>query len=366
MFLKFLFLFSSVVSLRRPKSAPLKRFAPLNQPGFCAPQRCPSPCPGGKAKHLVDLARTALNPVFLTPLDRVPEPGASRVWLRSLLGLATGLLTLGAPLAATASPRDSLGTALDDPTLATSALSPAIAFSPEASGPLSTGSSLGRQLEPPAQGLALLDYDAPGQGAFPVATPPAVPASYPITPARRALLNTIRYAEGTWAGGQDIGYRILFGGSLMGSMERHPNLVIRTARYASAAAGAYQFMPFTWSMASRLLGLQRFSPGEQDQAALLLIQRRGALPLADGGRFTPKLAAQLAPEWASFPTLGGGSYYGQPVRRFAELKRFYEENLAQLQAEVPSDARRDDLAGAPVCLRGRLVCQFTETAKPSL
>ena len=125
-------------------------------------------------------------------------------------------------------------------------------------------------------------------------------------------------------------------------------------------------MPFTWSMASRLLGLQRFSPGEQDQAALLLIQRRGALPLADGGRFTPKLAAQLAPEWASFPTLGGGSYYGQPVRRFAELKRFYEENLAQLQAEVPSDARRDDLAGAPVCLRGRLVCQFTETAKPSL
>ena len=287
------------------------------------------------------------------------------MWLRSLLGLATGLLTLGAPLAATASPRDSLGTALDDPTLATSALSPAIAFSPEASGPLSTGSSLGRQLEPPAQGLALLDFDAPGQGAFPVATPPAVPASYPITPARRALLNTIRYAEGTWAGGQDIGYRILFGGSLMGSMERHPNLVIRTARYASAAAGAYQFMPFTWSMASRLLGLQKFSPEEQDQAALLLIQRRGALSMADEGRFTPGLAARLAPEWASFPTLGGSSYYGQPVRRFSELKRFYEDNLAQLLGEPSRDNANGSLAGATPCDQGQLVCRSVDRTGPS-
>jgi len=238
--------------------------------------------------------------------------------------------------------------------------------SPQASGPLTTSSSLGRQLEQPAQRLAMLDLDGPSTAPFPIASPPPVRANYPITPARRALLNTIRYAEGTWAGGQDIGYRILFGGSLMGSIERHPNLVIRTARYASAAAGAYQFMPFTWSMASRLLGLQTFSPEEQDQAALLLIQRRGALPLADAGRFTRSLAARLAPEWASFPTLGGSSYYGQPVRRFADLKRFYEDNLAQLQGELPSESLRDDQAGSPVCLRGQLVCQFAETAKPSL
>ena len=294
-----------------------------------------------------------MNPIVSTQSNRVPVGGASRALGRSVLGLATGLLTLVAPLAATASPRDSLGRALDDP-------------SPVSSGPLTTGSSLDRQLEQPAQRLALLDVATPWQAPFPIASPPPVRASYPITPARRALLNTIRYSEGTWAGGQEIGYRILFGGSLMRSMERHPNLVIRTARYASAAAGAYQFMPFTWSMASRLLGLQTFSPGEQDQAALLLIQRRGALPLADEGRFTPNLAARLAPEWASFPTLSGSSYYGQPVRRFAELKRFYEENLALLQGEVLNDGIRDDLAGAPACLRGQLVCQSAETPKPSL
>ncbi|MDA7677233.1 endolysin, partial [bacterium] len=40
---------------------------------------------------------------------------------------------------------------------------------------------------------------------------------YIITPERRALLNTIRFAEGTWKNGLDVGYRVMFGGSLMGS-----------------------------------------------------------------------------------------------------------------------------------------------------
>jgi len=155
---------------------------------------------------------------------------------------------------------------------------------------------------------------------------------YVLTPERRALLNTIRFAEGTWAQGEDLGYRIMFGGGLMPSLERHPDRVVSTGRYASAAAGAYQFMPFTWALASRSLQLQGFGPEVQDQAALFLIQRRGALHLADRGVFTPDLAARLAPEWASFPTLAGHSYYGQPVKRYAALKAFYESNLQELRA----------------------------------
>ena len=165
--------------------------------------------------------------------------------------------------------------------------------------------------------------------------PPPAPLIFAITPERRALLNTIRYAEGTWAGGDQIGYRIMFGGGLMPSLDRHPDRVIRKSGYASAAAGAYQFMPFTWSLASRTLGLAAFGPEVQDQAAIFLIQRRGALSLADQGMFTRNLAAKLAPEWASFPTLAGRSFYGQPVRRFQELRRFYEENLAQLRGLEP-------------------------------
>ena len=171
--------------------------------------------------------------------------------------------------------------------------------------------------------------------------PPAAPRIFAITPERRALLNTIRYAEGTWANGEDLGYRIMFGGSLMDSLDRHPNRVNRTPGYASAAAGAYQFMPPTWAMVSRSLGFplvgpNAFGPEVQDQAAIYLVQRRGALQLADRGQFTPELAHRLAPEWASFPTLAGHSFYGQPVKRFDALRRFYEANLASLRQQQAS------------------------------
>ena len=169
---------------------------------------------------------------------------------------------------------------------------------------------------------------------------------YAITPERRALLNTIRYAEGTWARGENHGYRIMFGGGMVTSLERHPDRVNYSGGYASAAAGAYQFMPFTWTRASRALQLEGFGPHVQDQAALFLIERRGALNLADQGRFTPELAASLSPEWASFPTLAGSSYYGQPVQRYTVLRSFYERNLADLRAAAAPPA---ELASAPAC-----------------
>jgi muramidase (phage lysozyme) len=180
---------------------------------------------------------------------------------------------------------------------------------------------------------------------------------YAMTPERRALLNTIRFAEGTWARGADIGYRIMFGGGLAPHLERHPDRVNYSGGYASAAAGAYQFMPFTWALATRTLRLQGFGPHVQDQAALFLIQRRGALELADQGEFTPHLAAKLAPEWASFPTLAGRSFYGQPVQRYGLLKSFYERNLAELRASAgPATVA---LAPAPTCLPAQsLRCQL--------
>ena len=188
---------------------------------------------------------------------------------------------------------------------------------------------------PVAQASELFESVETPQANFPTALalplPPPPPRIFAITAERRALLNTIRFAEGTWADGDDIGYRIMFGGGLMPSLDRHPDRVVRTARYASAAAGAYQFMPFTWNMVSRSLGFAAFGPQVQDQGAIYLIQRRGALALADQGVFSPLLAAKLAPEWASFPTLAGRSFYGQPVKRYHDLKRFYDDNLSRLR-----------------------------------
>ena len=62
-------------------------------------------------------------------------------------------------------------------------------------------------------------------------------APYAVTPERRALLNTIRYAEGTWSNGEDKGYQVLYGGGLFKDLSRHPEKVV-ASRYTSAAAGA--------------------------------------------------------------------------------------------------------------------------------
>jgi muramidase (phage lysozyme) len=202
---------------------------------------------------------------------------------------------------------------------------------------------------------------APGPVAM-LTPPPAAPRIFAITPERRALLNTIRYAEGTWANGDDIGYRIMFGGGVFNSLDRHPDRVIRSSGYASAAAGAYQFMPFTWNMVTQALGLSDFNPEAQDQGALFLIQRRGALTLADQGKLTPKLAALLAPEWASFPTLRGSSYYGQPVRSYQSLRNFYERNLAELRQGTQSWEPVAVRQVAPVCNDDTLECKLNAVA----
>ena len=154
----------------------------------------------------------------------------------------------------------------------------------------------------------------------------AEPAVYRITPERRALLNTIRFAEGTWTEGKGDGYRMLFGGEQVTDLARHPQRVVNRG-YSSAAAGAYQFLPATWNEAAHRLRLPDFQPASQDQAALYLMEKRGALSRFDRQGLSHDVLALLAQEWASLPTAHGESYYGQPVKGVQELRRFYSEDL---------------------------------------
>ncbi len=185
-------------------------------------------------------------------------------------------------------------------------------------------------------GAALADVPPapPVPPAPALATTPAIAAArpapravrYPLTRQRKALLATIRFAEGTWAGGSADGYRTLYGGELVSSLERHPDIVV-VKRYASAAAGAYQMLPATWMAASSHLGLRGFGPANQDQAALYLADQRGALASVDRGQLSDEAMARLAGEWASFPLHHGGSAYGQPVKSAGELRRFFDQQL---------------------------------------
>jgi hypothetical protein len=123
---------------------------------------------------------------------------------------------------------------------------------------------------------------------------------------------------------------------MFSNFARHPDKVMHTPGYSSAAAGAYQFLPGTWDEVSKKAGLNDFSPGNQDRGAIELLKKRGVYDSLKAGKFTPEVAAKMAPEWASFPTMAGGSYYGQPSKKFGELEKFYKSRLGANREVAPA------------------------------
>jgi muramidase (phage lysozyme) len=150
------------------------------------------------------------------------------------------------------------------------------------------------------------------------------------------LKQAIAGAEGTILGGKP-GYNVMFGGGRFKDFSRHPDKVVRSpGGYASAAAGAYQFMPGTWGEVQKRLGLSDFGPQSQDIGMLQKVRQRlmpmgGLAAITKAGTLTPGIQAALAPEWASFPTQSGASYYGQPVKKATQIQQFFEQGKARAQ-----------------------------------
>ena len=154
-----------------------------------------------------------------------------------------------------------------------------------------------------------------------------------VSPNARKWLNAISAAEGTTKGGK-VQYNIMFGGGTFNDLSKHPDTVIDSGRYRSAAAGAYQFMPGTYNRVAKTLNLTDFSPESQDQAALELIRQRGVDP--DRDPITRENVSKLAPEWAALPTLSGKSYYNQPVKSFEFVSRAGGNPYSTPQEPAPS------------------------------
>jgi muramidase (phage lysozyme) len=135
---------------------------------------------------------------------------------------------------------------------------------------------------------------------------------YRQSPVGQQILKVLRFAEGTERGGPDS-YRVMFGGGLAPDLKQHPDKVIRGGRYASAAAGAYQFLPGTWQSHAKALGLRDFSGPNQDLAALRGVRNRlmplGGLATLEKEGLSPRVSAALAPEWAGWAGGGGVSHY---------------------------------------------------------
>lgn len=158
------------------------------------------------------------------------------------------------------------------------------------------------------------------------------------------LVEGLRRAIG---GAEGATYNTLFGGGTFKDYSRHPDQVVRSGGYASAAAGRYQFLPGTYASVQRELGLPDFSPRSQDEAMVAKVRERlmpagGLAALSQAGTLTPKLQSLLAPEWASFPTEKGTSYYGQPVKKASQIQQWFDQASksvvpsAQVAANAPA------------------------------
>lgn len=143
--------------------------------------------------------------------------------------------------------------------------------------------------------------------------------AFSLTPARRAFLDTIAWSEGA-------GYTTMFTGKVFHDFQDHPRQLQSGGGYTSDAAGRYQFLSSTWDEAKETLQLEEFNPENQDQAALLLVQRRGALELVDMGNIS-KAIAFCSWEWASFPYNETDGRYGQPTHTMTSLLKYYQERL---------------------------------------
>ncbi len=118
-------------------------------------------------------------------------------------------------------------------------------------------------------------------------------------------------------------YNTLFGGGTFDSFDDHPRMPVtvrsRGELLTSTAAGRYQILERTWDEFTAAVGERDFSPAAQDECALWLIRRRGALADVKAGRFD-QAVAKCAAEWASLP----GAPYGQPVKTLAQARAFYQ------------------------------------------
>ena len=174
----------------------------------------------------------------------------------------------------------------------------------------------------------------------------------------KALLNTIRWAEGTL---KPDGYNTWFGGrsdmdltgmtinEVVAEQKRRLSAGEATyGQYTSAAVGAYQMMtPEAFAAAAGLSGDSKFTPENQDKMAIAgyMMGQAGMSAAEIDAPISREQIAKMAPVWASLPNMSGASQYGQPVKKYEDLVSVYEKNQKGLDAS--SFTATTGIAAAP-------------------
>jgi muramidase (phage lysozyme) len=171
---------------------------------------------------------------------------------------------------------------------------------------------------------------------------PGQTASAPVDPrVKKAFLRTLSRGEAP-----EGGYNYLLGGKRFTDMSRHPGTLNRSGKYASTAAGQYQFLKSTWDDETRKYGYKDFSEKTQDDAAWnyakdTYAQNTGRDLQTDLSSNDPAILAGVAQALKGrWPSLPGGSQDNWKGANFADV---YAKNLARVNTDgVPNaDAAPD-------------------------
>lgn len=151
-----------------------------------------------------------------------------------------------------------------------------------------------------------------------------LPPSMQVAGSMAAFLDTIAHAEGTDRYGNNKGYNVIVGGSLMTGYDDHPRKLVPIPAYgiSSSAAGRYQILQRYWDHYRALLNLPDFSPESQDAVAIQMIKEQGAYNDVLNGNIESAIS-KVSNIWASFP----GAGYGQREVAMGELIDFYKGRL---------------------------------------
>lgn len=173
----------------------------------------------------------------------------------------------------------------------------------------------------------------------------------------RAFLRVIREGESSQ---DEQAYRWLFGSKrsnpkLFGNFADHPRIKTYEAWDGqfiangkldfTTAAGAYQILASTWDRIQKRHPLPDFSPASQDEAAVYLIDGRGALADVLAGNIEAAIV-KLRHEWASLP----GAAHNQPKQkldRALEVYREYGGVLRPVDTPAPVEDRSVPYATEP-------------------
>lgn len=133
-------------------------------------------------------------------------------------------------------------------------------------------------------------------------------------------------------------WNTVVGGKKFSDFSQHPNVVgLTTPDGPSTAAGKYQITGTTYRDVAPKIGVNDFSPESQNQVAIELIRRNGALDDVLAGNYEPAIK-KLGGVWASLPS----SNYNQPKRDWNFVKANLTNSSADDGWETVSPAAKSD------------------------